>query len=716
MAANTTDIRRRVVLVGMPVTIAIIGIGAYGAAEATAGQLQRSLEREFRQDAQRASSLVTSYLQERTADVRLVANAPSVVSAARNAGLEAVSQGLDRLPTADLEQQFAEIRTIGSTPAVTAFLISLRDSSDFTEIFFTESNGFTVSATNPTSDFVQSDEEWWEFAWNSGAFRGVPTYDESAGTVGVELAVRITDAATGEGVGVLKALVAVSRLAQALAVRNDSVDTSIEVVDETGRVLIATDERRVFTTPEDAASIPRARDARTAIISSDDGGVLVATAPTNDGRWWVVTRRSQRDAFAAARSMRQSIYIPAGVVLVFVSILLTWLTDWLRRRVTQPVRAAGVVAGRVAAGDLSASLVTDTAGSAEVRHLLESVATMVGALRRLVGEIRGASQDSAAMAEQISAATEQMSASTQEMADTCQDLSSQATDQADLARQSVADATRILGISTHLADGASVAAGRSALLVDTATEHRERLIEGSARLGDLASDLETGAADAERLAHLSEQIEQFLVQARTVAAQTNMLALNAAIEASRAGGGEGRGFEVVADEVRKLATQTARSAASTSDIVRNMLTTVQQTRGRLVHLAEASAGVRQIAEAAANALEEVGAATAESSAWSEEISKAATEVKTLVEEITRRLESIAHGTESVVAASEEIAASAEQQSASTEEIAASAAQLANASDKLTQAVGTFRLLGRGTGTVDDPTESAAQPAEAAATP
>jgi methyl-accepting chemotaxis protein len=181
-----------------------------------------------------------------------------------------------------------------------------------------------------------------------------------------------------------------------------------------------------------------------------------------------------------------------------------------------------------------------------------------------------------------------------------------------------------------------------------------------------------------------------------------MLALNAAIEASRAGGGEGRGFAVVADEVRKLANQAARSAATTSDVVRGVLTTVQETQDRLTKLAHASTAVRQVAESAAGALEEVAGATEESSAWGDEISRAAGEVNGLVEEITRRLQAIAEGTESVVASSEEIAASAEQQSASTEQIAASASQLADAADRLTLTVGSFRLDG-GAGQTSSPT-------------
>jgi methyl-accepting chemotaxis protein len=404
-----------------------------------------------------------------------------------------------------------------------------------------------------------------------------------------------------------------------------------------------------------------------------------------------VHRQPQDVVYTAARSIRDAVYLAAGVALIAAIVLLVWFTEWLHRRVTRPVRVAGSIAARVADGDLSITVAPNPKGAEEVTGLLEAIRTMVDALRTLVGEIRSSSQESAAMAELISTSTELMTTSIQQMADTCRDLTSQANEQAELARQAANDASRILGISSNLADGANVAAERSSSLSKTAGEHEKHLIAGSEQLAALASDLALGAAEAKTLADLSKEIQQFVTQAKAIASQTNMLALNAAIEASRAGGGEGRGFEVVADEVRKLATQASRSATTTSDVVGNVLSTVQETRDRLTRLAEASSDVRRIAESAADALKEVAGATAESSAWSDEISSAAGDVKKLVEDITRRLQTIAAGTESVVAASREIATAAQGQTETTNDIARSATLLADAALHLTSAVGSFRI-------------------------
>ncbi len=679
-------------LVGVPLTVLAIGTGAFVAALGTAAQYERTAHEQVRVVSQRTTDLVDQYMQERLSDVLALARTPAIWQAARTASDEAMRLGLDRLTTDSLERLYVDQHALGADQQVQQLLNTTRDASDFTELFFAQRHGLVVSATNRTSDFVQSDEDWWDYTVVAGSYMSPAVYDESARSVGVELAARIADPMSGQSAGVVKALLDLSRLSQLMS--DSDVDAmTVEAIDSTGRIVLSSDPTRLFTLADDAQLILQAEDGTVVQLPGLRGGEFASTTVTSDGDWRVVARQPAEVTNQATSAIRNTIYIAAGSVCVVLILLLAWLTEWLHRRVTQPVQVAGTVAQRVADGDLSVGVISASSGAAEVRYLLGAVRKMVDALRKLVSEIRTSAQDSAAMAEEISAATEQMSASTQEMANTCQDLSSQATEQAEMTRKSADDAGRILGITTTLADGAKVSAERSTVLAATASEHRERLLEGGKQLAQLASDLEQGAADAERLAVMSQEIQHFLAQSKAIATQTNMLALNAAIEASRARGGEGRGFAVVADEVRKLANQAARSAATTSDVVRGVLTTVQETQNRLTNLAHASTAVRQVAESAAGALEEVAGATAESSAWGDEISRAAGEVNDLVGEITRRLQSIAHGTESVVAASEEIAASAEEQSASTEQIAASASQLADAADRLTLTVGSFRLAG-----------------------
>ncbi len=692
MPTRTTDLRKRIVLVGAPVVIGVIALGAYLASSGTTREFERASERQLRAIARGAAGVLNQYLRERRADLSILARTPGVIDAASSMNTESRRLGLATVAAPELEQRFTGTGGIAPIRTAIGFLRHVRDSSDLAEIVVVDTNGFTALSTNPSGAFVRSFDTWRTGITEAEFYQEPPALDDSTGTVTLGMAREILDPASGRPVGAVRVVIDLLRLSQLLSAEEYTVASTIEVADSAGRLVLSRDPARRFTRPQDIQSVALTNE--TNILSTPgQRGVLTASTPANSGRWWIVVRQRQDAAVNAARSIQETVYIASGLALAVAIFLIVWLTEWLHRRVTQPVRMAGAVASRIAGGDLSVSVTQRAGGAQEVRHLLESFATMVGSLRNLVGEIRTAAQESAAMAEEISAATEEMSASTQQMADTCQDLTNQANQQAELSRESADAADRILGISTSLADGAKVAAERSGALVDTASEHRERLLEGGKQLAELASDLEQGAAEARRLTDLSEEIQKFVAQARGIASQTHMLALNAAIEASRATGGEGRGFAVVADEVRKLASQTARSATTTGEVVRNVLSTVQETRERLDRLALASSGVRQIAEAAARALEEMAGATAESSAWSEEIARAANEVNQLVSDINQRLQTIAEGTESIVAASEEIAASAEQQSASTEEIAASASQLADASQHLTSEVSSFRLSG-----------------------
>jgi methyl-accepting chemotaxis protein len=692
MATRTTDLRKRVVLVGVPVAIAVIALGAFLASRGTAREFERVSSRQLQSSVRRAAALLDQYLEERRNDVWMMAQTPDVVAAANRSTGEASRLGLATVTPADLEARYAGTTGLLAGASVGQFLRNVRDSSDVAQISIVDALGFLAVSTDTGVVFVQSVEDWWADVIDRGRYEAPPFRNDSAGTVLMELATEIRDPISGDALGAVRVLVDLARLSRLLTLGEQGLAANIEVVDSTGQIVLSRDISRVSTRSPELTSVPLT-DQTNVVSLPSMRNVLAASSPANDGRWWIVVRQRQDAAFNAARSIQDTVYLASGLALALALFLLVWLTEWLHRRVTQPVRLAGTVAGRIADGDLSVSVTRRTGGAEEVQRLLESFGRMVEALRLLVGEIRLAANESAAMAEEISASTEEMSASTQQMADTCQDLTSQANDQAELTRKSAGDADRILGIARSLAEGAKVAAERSTALVDTAGEHRDRLISGSEQLAAVAGDLEQGAADAHRLAGLSEEIQKFVTQAKAISSQTNMLALNAAIEASRATGGEGRGFAVVADEVRKLANQTARSAATTGEVVRNVLATVEETRDRLGRLAEASSSVRQVAESAASALEEVAAATAESSAWSDEIARAADEANQLVSDISDRLQTIAQGTESVVAASEQIAASAEEQSASTEQVAASASQLADASERLTSAVSSFRLRG-----------------------
>ena len=662
----------------------------------TSNRVGRVLEQQAdvrgRDVATRVAAIVTQYLKERRREVVSLASQPQLIAAVREAGQSVASRGLDRVPIPDLERMFNATRQLGTDAGLRDYLRAYTTISDFAEIIVTESHGFNVLTSGPPSDFVQRDETWWQRTIADGLFEGDARYDSSASAASLEFDVAIRAPRLQQPVGVLKAVFALDRLTSLLGTQELAGNAYLEVVDGRSIVLVSTNRELLLQELPDKDRIQlgaEALSARVTTVGAQDE--LVVSVPANQGEWWVLYREPAASAFAAARSTQRAVWLGALLVAAVAVGALFWLSQRLGRLVTEPVRAAGAIASRVAGGDLSVTVSTHRAEATEVAELLSSVHSMVVALRRLVGAIRAAADEAAAMATEISASTEEMSASTQEMASTSQHLSQRAGEQATLVRAAADDSARILQIAVKLAQGAEESARRNADLSALARRHKDGLDQSTVRLAKLADEVAKGAEEAEVLAQATARIQTFVAQTKAVATQTNMLALNAAIEAARAGP-QGRGFAVVADEVRKLASVAAAAAGETADTVRGVLARVQATRDRLVRLAEGGAAVREASQTAAQGLATVAGEADANDTWSREIAQSAGELKALVEEIVNRLGTVAGQTDTLLASAEELAASSEEQSASTEEIASSANQLAEAADRLTGAVKSFRLL------------------------
>ncbi len=655
--------------------------------------LEQQADVRGRDVATRVAAIVSQYLKERHREVASLASMPQLVARVRLAGQDAVARGLDRLPISTLEARFDASRALGGEPELRDYLRSYTLISDFSELSVTESHGLNVLLSGQAPDFVQRDETWWQRAMRDGSYEGEPQSDTTGTETALEFDVAIRGPRDTRPLGVFQALFSLERLTRLLGTEElAGRGAYLEVVAGDGTVLISRDPTLLLQALPDKDRIPFQAQAVTVhVTTTGSDRELVVSVPANEGKWWVLYREPASTAFAAARTTQVTIWVGGLLVAAVVVGALFWLSHRLGRLVTEPVRAAGAIASRVAGGDLSVTVSTHRSDATEVAELLSSVHSMVVALRRLVGAIRAAADEAAAMATEISASTEEMSASTEEMASTSQDLSRRAGEQAQLVRSAADDAARILQIAAKLAQGADEAARRNADLAALARRHKDGLDQSTLRLAKLADEVAKGAEEAESLAQATAKIQTFVAQTKAVATQTNMLALNAAIEAARAGP-QGRGFAVVADEVRKLASVAAAAAGETADTVRGVLTRVQAMRDRLVRLAEGGAAVREASQTAAQGLATVASEVDANDTWSREIAQSAGELRSLVEEIANRLSTIAGQTDTLLASAEELAASGEEQSASTEEIASSANQLAEAADRLTGAVKSFRLL------------------------
>src|SRR2546429_4553452 len=185
-----------------------------------------------------AASLVVRYLRERRREAEARARSPAVVRAALDGSQQAISRRLPQLDTPTLERMFNQRHVLGGDPELAAYFRDYVQRSEFSELFFTESHGYSVLASNRTSDFVQSDEEWWRQAVAEGLYEGAPRYDSSAADVSLEYDVAIRAPRLSAPVGVLKAVFPLDHLSQLLTAADAGTGVRLQVVGAQGMLIV----------------------------------------------------------------------------------------------------------------------------------------------------------------------------------------------------------------------------------------------------------------------------------------------------------------------------------------------------------------------------------------------------------------------------------------------------------------------------------------------
>lgn len=179
------------------------------------------------------------FIDERIRDVENWSTDVDFIVAAKAATGRANVMGLPDMSIEEIEATFEGNPRLNDIHVERDLVNSVDNTPAFKEIFLTEVNGYNVDYSNPTSDFVQSDESWWVGAMTNGLDISEPEFDPSAGVFAIDIAIRVDD--DGKPVGVLKAVLDIS-VVQVVADRyaDDSNAYDISVVDRLGRFLAET--------------------------------------------------------------------------------------------------------------------------------------------------------------------------------------------------------------------------------------------------------------------------------------------------------------------------------------------------------------------------------------------------------------------------------------------------------------------------------------------
>ena len=277
------------------------------------------------------------YLLGRIFEATAWADSEVVVDAARKAYQRHLDAGLNELSVEQIEDRFPIAKSLGAFPEADAYLrAQISASPDFAEAFFTDQKGFNVALTNPTSDFVQSDENWWLNAWRHKIAVGKVEFDESAGVWSLDISIRIDDSVDQTPLGVLKSVLSIKRVQQ-IADRNAKSLAGARVVITTGDGLLIAEtssnhaRERIMSESTNvrehgSPALQGAFGAERSGSSTDGGMFLTAHARTAGGTFYapVTPRFPGFDWVVIIQRPLQTVLAPLGALAGLADEVDTW--------------------------------------------------------------------------------------------------------------------------------------------------------------------------------------------------------------------------------------------------------------------------------------------------------------------------------------------------------------------------------------------------------
>ena len=214
------------------------------------------------------------------------------------------------------------------------------------------------------------------------------------------------------------------------------------------------------------------------------------------------------------------------------------------------VADTGYVLGEMASGHFDVTSHARESYVGEFQNVIFSMESLNNQLSNVIYDIRDS-------AERLMVGSGQLSEGAKELAEG-------AADQAGAVEELTATVESVANISNESAKNAVVAATSATNAAKDAKKSREEINQLTEAMN--------------RITETSKEIENIIAAIEDIASQTNLLSLNASIEAARAGEA-GRGFAVVADQIGKLATDSAKSAISTRELISKCLQEVEAGNG-----------------------------------------------------------------------------------------------------------------------------------------
>ena len=415
---------------------------------------------------------------------------------------------------------------------------------------------------------------------------------------------------------------------------------------------------------ESLAASLRAEKETSFVGRNAEGDVLIQAMAIPQTRWAITLEYPMSRIRAQVFS---SIVPPLlGFFVVFLAIQVLIFLLMSRGILSPIVRLVASLKGLAAAdADLTVSLPVGSRD--EIGQLAESFNGFIGKLRRLMGEVKKAIEATDAVKSDVSSSTVQTSAAIEEISANLGSIGAQIEVLDANISQTVKAIEEITGTITTV-DGQI---NRQSAMVEQSTAAITQMMASLSSVNTVAQNkrmtttaLSTVAGEGKTMIDetittfklVESHIDQVQDMAQTIdniASQTNLLSMNAAIEAAHAGE-TGKGFAVVAEEIRKLADSAAQSAQSITQVLRDIISSVADTRAHMSRTSEAFDRISKEVGEAVGAFAEIEQAVVELNVGGQQILESSQSISEVTGNIKRGSGEIKSGTQVLLSSSSEI--------------------------------------------------------------
>jgi len=256
------------------------------------------------------------------------------------------------------------------------------------ELFVTNAYGANVALGSGTSDYSQSDEEWWQITKDTGRYVGKIRYNEEYQSYSIDFAFRIDDV-DGNFIGVLRVLISLDDLLRDLIEDSDLLATSGRnalILDENGNSFFA--NNKIFLSDSPVPYFPMIQSGKDSgffeLEDSTDDFLMISYAKSTkydsfEGfKWTVVVEQNQSPIVAESIDLRNAILLASilGMIATIVGSIL------ISKTVSLPLKKLTKTSEAISRGDFNVRPVKSKID--EIQTINDSFEEMIKNLKKLI--------------------------------------------------------------------------------------------------------------------------------------------------------------------------------------------------------------------------------------------------------------------------------------------------------------------------------------------